>query len=283
MDDFGFQREAQAERRVGREAFITLALVTSAFWIINATSILIEDARSGAATVWLEPVLLEAIPAAAIIALFPAVQAFERRTPIGPTPLLIALPAHLAASAVFAVILIAWMHVSRSLLWPPLFGEEMNLLSDGALNVFVYEYRKVATGYFGAVAFLYLFRAMEQARMEAEAARAEARDTNRVTLKCGGRVMRLPADEFRTAKAAGNYVEARFGEGRHLARLTLTELESLLREAGVDAVRVHRSWMVNRAEVQTIAPTGEGDVTLTLADGGSVPGSRRYRDRLDAA
>jgi DNA-binding LytR/AlgR family response regulator len=95
--------------------------------------------------------------------------------------------------------------------------------------------------------------------------------------------MRVPANDFTSARAAGNYVEVRFGNGQHLARTTLTDLEKLLTEAGIDARRVHRSWLINHACLAEITPTGEGDVTLTLADGQRVPGSRRYRDRLEAA
>ena len=120
-------------------------------------------------------------------------------------------------------------------------------------------------------------------QLEAEVARAEARQTHRLTLKCGGRTLRIAADEFRAAQAAGNYVEIRLAGGEHLARSTLTELERQLSEAGIDAVRVHRSWLVNRDAIREIAPTGEGDVAITLDTGAKVPGSRRYRDRLDAA
>ena len=35
--------------------------------------------------------------------------------------------------------------------------------------------------------------------------------------------------------------------------------------------------------VKVVVPTGEGDVTLTLSNGDRIPGSRRYRDRLDVA
>ena len=77
-------------------------------------------------------------------------------------------------------------------------------------------------------------------------------------------------------------IRRRGAPGRQLARLTLAELERQLRDAGVDVVRVHRSWLVNRASIAEIAPTGEGDVTITLRDGDTAPGSRRYREPLAA-
>ena len=51
-------------------------------------------------------------------------------------------------------------------------------------------------------------------------------------------------------------------------------------EAGVDAVRTHRSFLVNRAAITETVPTGEGDVRILLSDGSEVPGSRRYREGL---
>ena len=40
---------------------------------------------------------------------------------------------------------------------------------------------------------------------------------------------------------------------------------------------------VNRDRIAEIAPNGDGDVRITMADGAVIPGSRRYRDRLPAA
>jgi DNA-binding LytR/AlgR family response regulator len=67
----------------------------------------------------------------------------------------------------------------------------------------------------------------------------------------------------------------------YLARMTLTQLEQLLGQAGNDHVRVHRSYIVHLSHVQTITPTGEGDIEIALVGGRTVPGSRRYRERLD--
>ena len=123
-------------------------------------------------------------------------------------------------------------------------------------------------------------RTIEWHRMEAAAACRDARETQRLTLKCGGRVMHLEATNFLAAKAAGNYVEIDFQTGSHLARITLGELQNQLLEARVDAIRCHRSWLVNQDQIREIRPTGEGDVEITLDSGQQIPGSRRYRDQL---
>jgi len=78
-------------------------------------------------------------------------------------------------------------------------------------------------------------------------------------------------------------VELNAGAETHLARTTLSAIEDQLTGAGVRAVRVHRSWVINAGQIGKIEPTGEGDVKIELKDGTVVPGSRRYRDRLPTA
>ncbi len=51
--------------------------------------------------------------------------------------------------------------------------------------------------------------------------------------------------------------------------------------AGANAVRVHRSWIVNADHISRIEPTGEGDIKIEMKDGAIVPGSRRYRGNLN--
>ena len=45
-------------------------------------------------------------------------------------------------------------------------------------------------------------------------------------------------------------------------------------------VRVHRSYIVNLAFVQSIVSLDSGDARAVLSTGGEVPVSRRYRDVL---
>jgi DNA-binding LytR/AlgR family response regulator len=82
------------------------------------------------------------------------------------------------------------------------------------------------------------------------------------------------------AKAADNYVEVKANGVTHLARMTLAALETQLRLAGIDAVRVHRSYVVNRAWISEIIPSGDGDFRIRMSDGSELRGSRRYRENL---
>jgi len=82
--------------------------------------------------------------------------------------------------------------------------------------------------------------------------------------------------------AASNYVEVATQNKTHLARSTLAAIERQRRDAGARAIRVHRSYVVNADHIREITPTGEGDVKIELSHGAIIPGSRRYRDRLQA-
>ena len=276
------QREQAAEARVGRHAFIANTVIVLGVWVVSATSILIRRQIDGVSAHWLEPWVLEGTTPLVAIPLFFLVRWLERRAPLGASDWRLAVPVHAIGAIVFCSLIIAWMAIFRAAVWPPLFGHGYALLGDAPVEVYVYEFRKVLPAYLGPLALLYFNRQLEMTRLELEAAQLEARTSQRLTLKCGGRTLFVDAADFQAAKAAGNYVEIRLTTGSQLARLTLTELERQLRDAGVDVVRVHRSWLVDRSSIAEIAPTGEGDVAVTLVNGEIVPGSRRFRRNLAA-
>jgi hypothetical protein len=72
-----------------------------------------------------------------------------------------------------------------------------------------------------------------------------------------------------------NYVEFHTAGRAHLVRGTLASWESRLVAQGF--IRVHRSRLVNRARIASLKPTSSGDLEITLSDGRTVLGSRRYR------
>ena len=121
-----------------------------------------------------------------------------------------------------------------------------------------------------------------QERHERLADGRHARQTGRVTLKSGGRTIWIDARTFDWAEAAGNYVEVRAAGRSHLARIGLAALEAQLREAGLDVVRIHRSFLVNRGSLQEVQPLGDGDFQVKTKDGAILRGSRRYRRNLEA-
>jgi hypothetical protein len=187
-----------------------------------------------------------------------------------------AILAHVIGSLVFSVLHVAGMTLLRLAAYPVLLGRSYGLRSD-LLGGLTYEYRKDILPYAVIVLVLTLTRGLEEQKREAQAARAEARETGRLTLKSGGRIILLDAKTMEWAQAAANYVDIRANGVTHLARISLTALEQQLLEAGVDVVRVHRSRIVNLAKINEIVPSRDGDFRIRTTDGSELKGSRRYR------
>lgn len=279
-------REHAIERKAERAGIQNAALVCIGtllvVYVINALSLGNEIEWNHGSEPASLPWVQEGTAILAILAGLPLILWLGQRFPLEPGRWRVNLAIHCAGVLVYSLIQVNLMMTLRFGIWEGIYGHAYSY-NGSATEMFIYEFRKQAATYFGFQLILAASLGIEQLKLEAAAAQSDARTSHRITLRCGGRVMRLPAGEFTSAQAAGNYVEARFGTGLHLARMTLTDLERLLVEAGIDARRVHRSWLINHACLTQIVPTGEGDVTLTLADGQSVPGSRRYRERLEAA
>ena len=277
-------REKDAERRAWLRACQFAWLSLGVFWLVASLSIQTEFERVDAAYPPFYPWVIEGTSVVVTAAIIPFIMWMGVRFPIEPGRWRGMLPIHLAGFLVYTSLHIAGMVGGREAVWALAYGADYEFFHNGEYSTeIIYEMRKDAATYAGYQVMVAVARALQFNRLEVEAARAEARRSHRLTLKCGGRTMRIDADAFQAAKAAGNYVEVSAGGAARLARMTLAELERQLAEAGVDAVRVHRSWLVNRDAIAEIVPTGEGDVTITLEGGETIPGSRRYRTRLDAA
>jgi hypothetical protein len=267
------------ERRTLKLAFAGFACVTCAFLVVNAFSVADEGARAGAPGSLAKAFLLEATSVAAILALFVPVALFERRVPVSFERWPLALTGHLVASLVFSAAHIAAMMALRFWLWPLVFEGGYSAFGDPLADG-LYEYRKDLLTYALMIGVIMAVRERESVRERLAAAHADARTDHIVTLRCGGRELRLPAREIVSVSAAGNYVEVRTLTGVHLARATLSGLEALLGEAGADPVRVHRSHLAARPAIREIVPGSDGDAQARLADGSVLPVSRRYRALL---
>lgn len=274
--------EREAERRaLVRASVISVGMILT-FYMVNSLSIMTEFRWSGserpAHFAWVQ----EGTAIFAMLVGLPLAMWLGHRFPIEPGRLRSSLAVHAGGLIVYSLIQITLMFVIRFAIWPGLFGNEYSVSGTWS-DVYVYEFRKQMMAYIAFQMILSTDMTLERARLAARAARTEAQTQHRITLRCGGTVRLLEAAGFERARAAGNYVEARFSGRDHLARMTMAELERLLAAADLNVVRVHRSWLINRDLVTEIAPTGEGDVMLTLTTGEQVPGSRRYRERLQAA
>ena len=215
------------------------------------------------------------------LALYPVITRLVSQATPGQHDWRLVIPFHLAASVAVAAIHIALFVTARKLLIPMFYGEAY-IFTDAPVRDLVYEYRKSLLAYSAFVVAIVFGRILMQQRKELAAAREDAKTSQKLTLKCGGRTIFLNAADVRWVKSAANYVEVAANGKTHFARSTLAGIERQLIDAGIDAARVHRSYVVNKGRIAEINPTGEGDVRIAMEDGEIIPGSRRYRDRLVA-
>lgn len=273
--------EAALERRVARRVFLIMTLFLVAIGVLNAFGILTEAQREGRVLDARVPFILELTSVLAMVALAPLVILFERRVPFTAETWRSALLWHALGSIVFSLLHVALFIALRTAAYALILDTSYRFFTDTPTDL-LYEYRKDIFPYSVLILMLGLQRSLEEHRREAEAARADARQTGKLTLKAGGRTIFLDAASLDWASAAGNYVEIRANGAIHLARISLSALEQLLSDAGVDVARVHRSHIVNRAKVREIAPVRDGDFKIRMADGSELRGSRRYRTSLPA-
>ncbi|WP_321490968.1 LytTR family DNA-binding domain-containing protein [uncultured Hyphomonas sp.] len=269
--------EIRADRRADRRTWLFFAIFMLASFFEKSLSDHDDLLRTGAAHPNL-PWLSEATSHLVILAMVPFITFMLSRFPFSADRWRQNLAIHAAATVAFSAVHVCLMVTFRKLLTPLVFGFQYDFgLLDPSL--WLYEYRKDVLSYALIAAIFWTNRLVEQRDMEAEAAKTDAKDRHRLTLKSGGRTFFVNADDVIWARAASNYVEVGTPAKTHLARMTLTELERLLEEAGGHHARVHRSHIVHLDHVIAIMPTGEGDAMIELDTGETVPGSRRYRER----
>lgn len=244
--------------------------------IVNSTSVIDEYRRLGRDVPDWMPWTWEISSAIAWLAAMPliALAALRLRPPRLSWPATLA--AHLALTVPVSLLHVGLMVAMRKAVHG-LMGDWYRLGADLPAEL-LYEWRKDAVDYLTmAIAFALLdwvARRLEPAPAAtlAAPARLEVRDGSRVTWLA-------PADIL-WAEAAGNYVELHTAQGSLLHRITLAALERELAPHGF--ARIHRSRIVRRHAVQSIATNASGDFEAVLADGRRLVGSRRYRAALDA-
>ncbi|PLP57635.1 hypothetical protein CYK37_18660 [Mesorhizobium loti] len=266
------------DRRILLRVLLLAAVFLAVIAFVNATTLNTDAMRAGRVLDTRIPWIREYSSVMVIVALVPLVALWERRFPIAMQGLPRALVAHAVGSIVFSALHVAGMVLLRKIAFASLLGQAYDFF-DEPLTDLAYEYRKDVLTYSTILLMLTLVRGIEFNR------RRSRQDGNgeavRLMLKSGGRTILLDAHAMEWARAAANYVEVHARGSTHLVRISLTALEAQLKGAGVDAVRVHRSWIVNREKIVEIVPLGDGDVRIRTSEGSQIRGSRRYRHLLD--
>jgi len=108
--------------------------------------------------------------------------------------------------------------------------------------------------------------------------KSSPRQTDRLAVKTGGRVVFLRLNEIDWIEAADNYVKLHTSGEAHLLRETMNALEQRL---PVDRfMRVSRSAMVNIEQIKELHPMFHGEYVIVLRSGAKVTLTRTYRDKL---
>ncbi|MFO1493516.1 MAG: LytTR family DNA-binding domain-containing protein [Lysobacterales bacterium] len=105
------------------------------------------------------------------------------------------------------------------------------------------------------------------------------RADDRLTLKDGSTLLRVPLAEIRWIDAAGDYVVVHTADHNHIARASLRELAERLPPERF--VRIHRSTIVHTRFVERLRPHINGEYFVDVSGGHELKLSRGYRDQLD--
>lgn len=104
--------------------------------------------------------------------------------------------------------------------------------------------------------------------------------SQRLTIKDGSRIIRVPFADIRWIDAAGDYMCVHTSSETHVLRSTMAALEKELADPRFQ--RVHRSTLINVDRLREMRPHINGEYFLTLDCGQELKLSRSYRDRLPA-
>lgn len=190
----------------------------------------------------------------------------------------------MAGAVVFSIVHVFVMITLRVTIFP-LFGVDYHY--PASLGIWIYEFRKDVVTYVTIVSVVLLISALRDARLALLTSRsgeelAAQPQENRLSFRTGASTIWVKPDDILYAQAAGNYVELHLSDGKSkLLRQTLTGLESALEEG--QFARTHRSYLVRKAAVRSLEPTGNGDYVAELDGARKVPVSRRYREALSPA
>jgi len=267
-------------------------LVETTFWIVffalqaslNSVTVLFDIRRVHLDFASWEPAVWEWTSNMVLLALVPAVVAFEKRVPLYLDTLRRNLPWHVLASVVYSVVHVALMVALRKLIY-----SSQGFRYDFGYwpSELFYEYLKDWRSYAGVLLILATYHLL-LLRLQGEARLLDAPDEGpaaepidrpeRFLVRKLGKEFLVAANDIEILQASGNYVNLRVRGREYPLRATMAGIEPRLDPTRF--VRVHRSYMVNLDCLAEIEPLETGDARLLMRDGTKVPCSRRYRAAL---
>jgi hypothetical protein len=262
------------------------------FWIlsfllgatVNSIVVLLDVQRAHLDFAPWQPVTWEWTSGLVLVALVPAVVAFEHRVPLEFGRLRRNLGLHLLASVAFSLVHVLAMVALRQGVYAAM-GERYDF--GPWPRELAYEYLKDMRTYAGILATVWLYQLL-LLRLQGEARLLDAPDEGaplepverpeRFLVRKLGREFLVAANDIEWLQAAANYVNLHVRGRDYPLRTTMAALEPRLDPARF--VRVHRSHMVNLEHLVEIEPLESGDARLLMRDGTRVPCSRRFRAGL---
>jgi hypothetical protein len=250
----------------------------------NSVVVIMDIERSRLTFEWWQPVVWEYSSALLLLALLPAVLAFDRRLPFQAETWRRALPAHLLATIPYSLAHVFGMVGLRKLTYAAM---DLHYEFGDWPRELLYEYLKDVRSYASTLIVIYLYRLL-LLRLRGEARLLTAPDAglpaeeidrpSRFLVRKLGAEFLVAAQDIEFLEAAENYVNLHVRGRVYPLRSTMTAIQDRLDPGRF--VRVHRSYIVNLEFLDQIEPLDTGDARLLLKNGSRVPCSRRYRSAL---
>jgi len=117
-----------------------------------------------------------------------------------------------------------------------------------------------------------------ETRLRSLLSTARPKYPDRLPIRTGGRIVFLQTTDIRWIEAAGNYLKFVTKEEGVLMRGTMSSLEGQLDPDRF--IRIHRSTIVNVAQVKELRPWYTGEYVVIMTGGKELTMARRYRHHL---
>lgn len=161
------------------------------------------------------------------------------------------------------------------------------LAAPAPLIIFTTSHAEHAVASYAVGAVDYLLKPLDASRLALALDRARQRLAHErintpqpLCIRNAGNVEYIALHDIDYIDNAGHYACVHVGRQVHLLRESISRLAEQLAAAGF--MQIQRAVIVNRARVRTLEPRRNGDATLVLIDGTSLPLSRMYRAAFDA-
>jgi hypothetical protein len=272
-------------RRNETVAWVSFLLLETTF---NSIVAIMDAARSGLRIAPWEPMVWEFSSGLMLLALIPALLAFDRRVPLQWAQLPQRIGLHVLGSLVFSLTHIVGMEALRMLAYS-LMGSRYTGFEHWPY-VLVYEYLKDWRTYVLLLTLIYsyrllLLRLQGEARLlaapEEGAPEEPVERPERFLVRKLGKDFLVAARDIEWLEAAENYVNLHVRGHVYPLRSTMAAIEQRLDSTRF--LRVHRRYIINLDQLAQIEPLDTGDARLLLKDGSKLPCSRTYRATLKTA